>query len=161
MLSILDVLPPEIVAEVFLNLDDRELALCQSVCKGFDIYALKYRPRRVVFSWRGDAIVTLRELIASEHLRKIVTELVYDASRYSKYAARDWDCYRDECTDRRKDGETPPWERTSDDGAGPPWKCTSDDDGVSILTDSEEENVDERHWHEQDRDIDKDLSDEH
>lgn len=117
-------------------------------------HALKYRPRRVVFARRLEAIEDLRTLIEidSEHLRNTVTELIYDASHYQKGYAESFTSYKSQCEQRCKNGACAPWERGSEN--------TDESDGEE----EEESDEDTSSWEdesdEEDREEDEDSEDE-
>lgn len=90
-------LPPELLDNIFCRLPPRDVASCRLACSAFTKLASPYLITRVVYARRLDTIRHLREVLEHPYFSKQVTELVYDASRYSDVVARDFGEYEHRC----------------------------------------------------------------
>ena len=92
-------LPPELLSRIFSYLGSQRLdiAHCRLVCHSFHELSSPFLITRVAVAKRLKELTRLHEVLEHPYFSRHVRELVYDASRYDKDVAEDWNEYVDDC----------------------------------------------------------------
>ena len=100
MVSLVEVLPAELLDRIFSFLADTPAAIAASRLTCRDVHSLSspYLITSVVFAKRLPVFSRLIAVLRHPYFRCYVTELIYDASAYSDEIADDWNRYVGACT---------------------------------------------------------------
>lgn len=93
--SHIQTLPPELLSEVFaLVRDQQDITRCRLVCREFHRLSSPFLLKRVVLAQRPDVLQKFCEVVEHPYFSKHVTDLLWDASLYTRDIASSFETYR-------------------------------------------------------------------